>query len=253
MSSFLLAFSFLTIIPAYGSRVAGEKDMANSLYFYPLVGLLIGGFLALMAYASDVLSLGLGGDALIVVIWIILTGGLHMDGVMDSADGLFSGRDRERKLEILKDSRVGAMGVIALGAVLLLKFSFLVSLPFEHKLWALFLAPAVGRTAMVYSVLYFPYARSKPGLGKCFGENVGRKKFYGAAAITLVAAFMVAGSTGVTLVLTSLLIAAIIAKWFAWILGGQTGDTYGALCEVLETIFLILIVIVIGVAGFYGS
>ncbi len=249
MSSFLLAFSFLTIIPAYGSRVAEEKDMANSLYFYPLVGLLIGGFLALMAFVSNFLSLGLGGDALIVIIWIVLTGGLHMDGLMDTADGLFSGRDRERKLEIMKDSRVGAMGVIALAAVVLLKFSFLATLPFEHKIWALIIAPAVGRAAMVYSVLYFPYARLKPGLGKCFGENAGKEKFLGAAAITLVAAFIAAGIMGVVLVVASLFIAVIIAKWIEWIIGGQTGDTYGTLCEVSETIFLIVIVIV---AGYYG-
>ena len=247
MASFLLALSFLTIIPAYGNKVAGEKEMANSLYAYPLVGLFIGGFLALAAYVSDILSLGLGGDALIVVLWIILTGGLHMDGLMDMADGLFSGKDRERKLEIMRDSRVGAMGVIALGAVLLLKFSFLASLPLQYKMLALLLAPVIGRAAMVYSVVYFPYARSKPGLGKCFGEKAGKGKFLGALAFTLVVVFIAVGPMGIGLALATLLTAAIIAKGVSSMLGGQTGDTYGALCEVSETIFLIAIVI--GMAG----
>ena len=250
MASFLLALSFLTIIPAYGNKVAGEKEMANSLYAYPLVGLLIGGLLALAAYVSDILALGLGGDGFIVVLWIILTGGLHMDGLMDTADGLFSGKDRERKLEIMKDSRVGAMGVIALGAVLLLKFSFLASLPVYHKILALLLAPVIGRAAMVYSIVHFPYARSGPGLGKCFGEKAGRGKFLAAAAFTLVAAFIAAGLAGLVLTLASLLAAAIIAKGIGGVLGGQTGDTYGALCEASETIFIIAIVI--GMAGFYG-
>ena len=247
MTSFLLALSFLTIIPAYGNKIAGEKEMANSLYAYPLVGLFIGGFLALAAYISDILSLGIGGDALVVVLWIILTGGLHMDGLMDTADGLFSGKERERKLEIMKDSRNGAMGVISFGAILLLKFAFLVSMPLQYKILALLLAPVIGRAVMVYSIVYFSYARSKPGLGKCFGEEAGKAKFLGAITFTLVVAFIIAGPIGVGLALVTLLMAAIIAKGIGGVLGGQTGDTYGALCETSETIFLIAIVI--GMAG----
>jgi len=247
MNSFLLALSFLTIIPAYGNKVAEEKEMANSLYAYPLVGLFIGGCLALMAYVSDFLSLGLGGDALIVILWIILTGGLHKDGLMDTADGLFSGKDKECKLEIMKDSRVGAMGVIALGAVLLLKFSFLASLPIQYKMLALLLAPVIGRTIMVYSIVCFPYARSKPGLGKCFGEKVSKVKFLVVLAFSLIVAFFAIGPIGVGLALVTLLVAAVIAKCVGSVLGGQTGDTYGALCEISETIFLIAIVI--GMAG----
>lgn len=251
MASFLLALSFLTIIPAYGNKVAGEKEMANSLYAYPLVGLLIGGCLALAAYMSDIFSLGLGGDGVIIVLWIIITGGLHMDGLMDTSDGLFSGRDKERKLEIMKDSRVGAMGVIALGAVMLLKFSFLASLPVYHKMLALLLAPVMGRAAMVYAIVYFPYARSGSGLGKCFGDNADRGKFLGAVAFAVAAAFIALGLPGVVLSFVTLLAAAVLAKRIGSILGGQTGDTYGALCEASETIFLI--VFVIGMAGFYGS
>ncbi|MDD3888401.1 MAG: adenosylcobinamide-GDP ribazoletransferase [Syntrophomonadaceae bacterium] len=243
MRSFLLAFSFLTIIPAYGNRVAGAREMANSLYSYPLVGFIIGGFLALLAWLSNFLSLGEGGDALIIVSWIIITGGLHLDGVMDSADGLFSGRDRERKLEIMKDSRNGAMGGIALVSVLLLKFAFLASLPYSYKMWALFIAPAAGRCFMVYEVLLFPYARSEPSLGKCFGDNVGKAKILGATLVLVTGAFLMAKLPGLIFVVVTAFLVAMVALWINRSLGGHTGDTYGATCEVSETIFLMITVI----------
>jgi len=244
--SFLLAFSFLTIIPLYGNRVAEEKEMADSLYFYPLVGFIIGGFLALLAWFSNLLSLGWAGDALIIVSWIIITGGLHLDGLMDSADGLFSGRDRERKLEIMKDSRVGAMGGIALVSVLLLKFAFLASLPYQYKLWALLIAPAAGRCFMVYTVLLFPYARSGPGLGKCFGNNVGNMKILGATLVLLIGAFLTARITGLVLVLITAVPVTMAVLWIDRSLEGLTGDTYGAACEITET--LLLMITVIGIA-----
>lgn len=243
MGSFRLAVSFLTIIPAYGSRVAGEKEMANSLYYYPLVGFIIGGLLAALAWLGDLLQLGGGGDALVVVAWIVISGGLHLDGLMDSADGLFSGRDRERKLEIMKDSRVGAMGGIALVAVILLKFAFLTSLPHTYKLAALLIAPAAGRCFMVYAVLWFPYARAVGGLGKCFGAEVGQAKIIGATLILLVGAYMAAASFGIIMVMVTAIPVFIVARWINWALGGHTGDTYGATCELAETVLLIMFAI----------
>jgi adenosylcobinamide-GDP ribazoletransferase len=250
MNSILLAISFLTILPAYGNRVAGEKELKNSLYFYPVVGMIIGAILASVVYLTNLIPLGIAGDALIVVIWIVLTGGLHLDGLMDTADGLFSGKDKEQKLQIMKDSRVGAMGVIALGVLLLLKLSFLASLTYEYKIWVVFLAPVLGRCLMVFSIVYFPYARKGPGLGKCFGENVGYAKVAGTAALLLITAYLAASITAVLLAATACILAVLVAFGIGRALGGQTGDTYGCLCEVSETLFLI--VALIGLAGYYG-
>jgi adenosylcobinamide-GDP ribazoletransferase len=235
-----LALSFLTIIPAYGNQVADDKEMAKSLYYYPLVGFIIGAFLALLAWLSHLLGLAWGGDALILVSWIIISGGLHLDGLMDSADGLFSGRDRERKLEIMKDSRVGAMGGIALVSVVLLKFTLIASLDYADRLWVLFLTPAVGRCFMVYAVLLFPYARSGPGLGKCFGDLIGKDKLVGATLILLVGAVLAAKLAGVVFILLTAIPISLVAIWISHSLGGQTGDTYGAICEVSETMFLVV-------------
>ncbi len=247
VSSLLLAISFLTIVPVYGNRTAWEKDMADSLYFYPLTGLLIGAFLVGAAYLSEILSLGWAGDAIIIVVWIIITGALHLDGLMDSADGLFSGRDREKKLEIMRDSRVGAMGVIAFGVIMLLKFTFLTTLSYTDKLWVLLISPAVGRWAMVYAVACFPYARSGPGLGNSFGNINGPYKIIGASIPLLMVVLLLMKGEGFLIIALTASVVVMIARWIAGCLGGMTGDTYGALCEVTETLFIIITVIAMAV------
>jgi len=244
MNGLLLAISFLTIVPVYGNPQAGEKDMAYSLYFYPLTGLLIGLLLVAAACLAEILSLGWAGDAVIIVVWIIITGALHLDGLMDSADGLFSGREREKKLEIMRDSRVGAMGVIAFGAIMLLKFTFLGSLTYTDKLWVLLISPALGRWVMVYAVSCFPYARSGPGLGKSFGIINGRSNTWG-AAIPLLVVLLLLMKWEIFIIMALTVFAVVaMARWMAGSLGGLTGDTYGALCEVAETLFIVITLIV---------
>lgn len=243
VGSLLLAISFLTIIPVYGTRVAQDKDMASSLYFYPLTGLLIGAVLLLIAYLSEVLSLGWAGDAVIIAVWIIITGALHLDGLMDSADGLFSGREREEKLEIMRDSRVGAMGVITFAVILLLKFTLLTTLAYPDKLWALLIAPALGRWAMVYAVASFPYARCGPGLGNSFGGFNGAGKIIGSSIPLLLVVLLLMKWNGLLIIALTALLVIFLARWIAAGLGGMTGDTYGAICEVTETLFLVIAVI----------
>jgi len=233
-----LAVSFLTIVPAYSDR-ADEKEMALSLYYYPVVGFLIGAGLALIAWLSNWLQLGWGGDAVVIVSWIVISGGLHLDGLMDSADGLFSGRERDKKLEIMKDSRVGAMGGIALVSVVLLKFALLTSIPYPAKLGALLIAPAMGRCMMVAAILLFPYARTGPGLGKCFGPDAGKEKLWGAIAFLLLGTILAAQLLGFVFIAITALLVSQAALWINNVLGGQTGDTYGALCEITETVFLL--------------
>jgi adenosylcobinamide-GDP ribazoletransferase len=240
MRALRLAISFLTIFPVYGRRVADEKEMAASLYFYPVTGLLLGGILAGAAWAGSRLHLAHAGDVVTVVLWIILTGGLHLDGLMDTADGLFSGRDRERKLEIMKDSRTGAMGVLALAALLLLKVSFLGLLPYPVKYWVLVLTPALGRSMMLLPIAYYPYARQGAGLGRAFGDQASRLAFPAALILLVAVAWLAPGQVlGIELLITALL-GGLITRSVAGALGGHTGDTFGAICEVSETLFLMI-------------
>lgn len=240
MRELLLATSFLTILPGYGNRVASEDEMAQSLYFYPLVGLFIGLFLAASAYLGMHLNLGWAGDVLIIFLWIIACGGLHLDGLMDSADGIFSGRERERKLEIMKDSRIGAMGGIALVMQILLKVSFLGLIPYPLKYGLLLIAPALGRTMMIYPITYFPYARPGPGLGKSFGDKVSQWVFPATMILVMIVSYGAGGMHLTIFAMVAALMAGLAARWIASILGGHTGDTYGAVCEISETILMIV-------------
>ncbi len=247
MSAFLLALNFLTTLPVYPRRVADDQEMAASLAFYPVVGLIIGGLLAGMAYLTHFLSLGLSGDVLVVVLWIILTGGLHLDGLMDTADGIFSGRERERKLEIMRDSRIGAMGAVALLTLVLLKISFLNALSYSNVIKVLVIAPALGRSMMLYAIYCYPYARQGPGLGQIFAGQAKKLHLVIALLLLMAAAYLLTGTTGLVLLALTIVAAGIITAWIARILGGQTGDTYGAVCEITEALLLVFTVLGIAV------
>ena len=243
MREFWLALSFLTIFPISIRDVASEKQMAKTLFYYPIVGLIIGAGLVLVDYFARGLSLGYAGDVLVIATWIASTGALHLDGLMDTADGIFSGRPREQKLDIMKDSRVGAMGAVVLLILIMLKISFLHEIPQELRYWVLLVAPALGRTAMVYAITFYPYARTGPGLGKCFGQKVSRLAFPVTFLFVLIAAYAMEGIGGLcTVVITGLLVA-LAARLIAKSLGGHTGDTYGALCEISETLMIMTVVV----------
>ena len=245
MHSLLLAISFLTIAPVYGNRIANDREFANSLYYYPLVGFIIGMILFAVSRLSELLGPGIAAEAMIILAWVMVTGALHLDGLMDSADGLFSGRDRERKLEIMKDSRVGAMGAITLVVVILLKLAFLDNLLITDKAWVLLVAPAVGRFMMVYAICRYPYARSGGGLGAAFGGEAGLPKLAGAALLLLAGSWLAQAWTALTAVIITIGLGALIAAWIARQLEGVTGDSFGALCECCETIFIITAVFLV--------
>ena len=249
MSSFFMALSFLTIFPWWGNTQGNEEDMARSLYFYPVVGGLLGGVLAAVYLWADYLALGIAGAGLVVVLWMVFTGGLHTDGLMDAADSFFSGKSPREKLEIMRDSRVGAMGVMALLGVVLLKFVFLDALPLTEAVAALILAPMVGRLAMVWAISRYAYARSEPGLGGCFGEKRPLKPFYLGCIVLIVVAFLVNylilefTMLPFLWVLIVLLLAMGKASMIAKNIGGHTGDTYGFLGEISEMLLLITMAI----------
>lgn len=239
-NSFRLAISFLTIFPFY-KKMANNQELASSVSYYPLVGLLIGALAAGSCYGLHSMGLTLSADVVALVIMLIVTGGLHMDGLMDTADGIFSGRDRERKLEIMKDSRVGAMGVIAFGAVFLLKIALLFDLTLGPKLTALILAPSAGRWAMAICIIRYPYARPT-GLGGCL-QQAGYKQLLVASIILLAASWGLAGIPGLLVLAAVVPAVGVIAVLIMTCLGGMTGDTYGATGELIETwtIFIILL------------
>jgi len=222
-----------------------EKKFGRSTAYFPLVGLIIGIFLFAIYAVGIKYYPPLVVAALIMVAQLMVTGGMHLDGFMDSMDGLFSGRQRERKLEIMKDSRVGANGVMALGLLFLLKFSLLVSLVQLDDyfiLAILILMGTLSRWSMVYAIKSFPYL-TKEGLGTFYKKYTGTKEFLIATIITLIIVGGFLKLHGLILFLIVLGFTFLMARQTVKTIGGLTGDTYGAFTEMLEVIILLILLL----------
>lgn len=227
------AFSFLTILPL--GYVEGRKP-GWSFGWYPLVGLAIGALLTLIAsispFAPNVTA------ALVLLAWIISTGGLHLDGFGDSCDGVLATVSIEKRLEIMKDPRTGTWAVVGLIMLLLIKWTTLSTVPPV----LLIVPPVVGRWGMVIAAYAFPYARPS-GLGAYFREGLGRTQVVLATVLMLLIVGAVA-STQSPAVLFAIPLAFLITwgigTWVARRLGGGlTGDIYGAICEFIEVCCLL--------------
>jgi adenosylcobinamide-GDP ribazoletransferase len=226
------AFSFLTILPL--GYAQGRKP-GWSFAWYPLVGLVIGGALALIAVLSP---FNLSITALLILLaWVILTGGLHVDGFGDACDGLLATVEPERRLAIMKDPRAGTWAVVGLILLLLGKWTTLTTVS-----PALLIAPPVaGRWAMVCAAYAYPYAR-RSGLGAYFRDGLGRGQVAVASAIALATIALTVRDPLLILIVVgaAALTAALFGRWAAQRLGGGlTGDVYGALCELTELLCLL--------------
>ncbi|WP_258297397.1 adenosylcobinamide-GDP ribazoletransferase [Paenibacillus peoriae] len=278
------AFQFLTRLPVKAELDFSPDLLKRSASYYPLVGVVIGIIVWAFAALTSMVLPPLPCAILTLVVWVWLTGGLHLDGWMDAADALFSYRSRERMLEIMKDSRVGAMGVIACVLLLMLKASLLYTVLVERNVSGLLLLPMVwSRWFMVHAMKRWPKARNDDGLAARFadmsGGRVGLAVFW-AVLVTLSAAvgqyllaglatatrdtgnLSLAGSTiqtflsyseslsiSIGFVLIPVLaygVGTFTANRINRRLGGLTGDIYGTLNELLETVLLLFIVILYG-------
>lgn len=234
MFTFLAALQFLTTLPVPLKRVVEADDLARGGRYFPLVGLLLGLLLNLL-YVVLILFLPASLVALLLVLALLaLTGALHFDGFLDSCDGLFGYHTTERRLEIMRDSRVGTFGVAGGFGLLALKYAGLSLVPPGLMPPALLLAPFLGRWALLCAVVLFPYGRES-GLGLLY-------KRYTRPAQLVVASVFVAGLSYAFLRLPGLLLAGIVFG-LAWLVGrwtmtklpaGLTGDNYGAIAEITE-------------------
>ena len=229
-----IALQFLTTLPV---RVDGEiapRDAGRSLLYYPLVGAAIGALLVglglLLAEAPGLLA-----AALLVTVWAGITGALHLDGLADSADALAGGLgDRERSLAIMKDPCSGPMGVTALALVLLLKCAALVPLLAQGH-WALLLAaPVLGRAALVALFLTTPYVRPG-GLGTALTEHLPRETAPKVLIATGLVLLLIAGLDLLWPLAAAAAVFLLVRRLLLQRLGGTTGDTAGALLELVET------------------
>ena len=234
---FWIALQFLTIIPMPFKKEPEMREIASSLVFFPIVALLIGLLLFLANWGLGEVFSPVVTAAFTLLVWILISGAMHLDGLADSCDGL-AGNTAEKRLEIMKDSHTGAFGVVGISLLLLVKFAAIVSLSgWEWE--ALVLAPVFGTWAMVLAITVFPYAR-KNGVGQAFKQGATIFKLLIATIITLAAAALLAGWWGVVIMAITCLVTVLVGVFFKSRLGGLTGDTYGAIKEVSEAIVLIL-------------
>ncbi len=238
---FVLALQFLTVVTLWPRLRAGERDLAGSMAFYPLVGLGLGLALAwahrLMGFWSPVLA-----DGVTVALGVVLTRGLHLEGLADTADGLGSGVTTERALEIMKDSRAGAFAVMAVALDLLLRWAALMALPGFLKFQGLLLMPVLSRWAMVGASYRCPYARpGQGGLARAFVDGLGLGELIPAALTALVASALILGAKGGILFAGATLFALAVRWAYVRRLGGITGDLIGALGEMIEVGLLLVL------------
>lgn len=228
------AIGFLTILPV-GSGFAFRPERMGC--FFPVVGLLLG--IVVAGVDAVVRSLWPEPVAALMVILslVLLTGALHVDGLADAGDGLFSHRSREQVLAIMKDSRVGVMGVVCMVSVLALKWGAVWALD-GNRFLALILVPAYSRLGMLSGMQWLPYGRPEGGTGAgfCVPSSMGRK-FWSAGL--LVPLSLILGWQGAGLNLVFVMSCAGILLMYSRIIGCITGDTLGAMNEVLETVLFL--------------
>jgi adenosylcobinamide-GDP ribazoletransferase len=237
---FALAISYVTCIHIVKIEFDQESTVIRGLAKYlPAVGVLIGGILVVIALVMNFLENDAFLEACVISLaWLWLTGGLHFDGLMDSADGIFSHQSKERILEIMHDSRVGNFGVLAGVSILLIKIAGIASLHGQSLLAALVCIPTWARFCETYAIGKFSYAREN-GKGKVWHESTEHPlDLFRGAIPAVIAAAIAAFAFGPAEVLCPLVFTVvggvIAAHWLNGKVGGHTGDTYGAVVELAE-------------------
>lgn len=260
MKKVLLAFQFLTIIPLKDTGKVPEEEIGSASTFFPLIGITQGAFFVLsgtifLRFFPPELANGL-----LVMVIVIASGALHLDGLADTFDAIASRGDKEKKLTIMKDSTIGSAGVAAIMLALLLKFFALNSLFRSSSVtfffW-IFLMPVFARWVMVPAAFHSKSAR-QGGIGRMFIENTRVKELITATLLTLLSLFLIFVVIDKTLgmdsnfsgfifqslfILIMLYILSLIATWFSnRMFGGMTGDTLGAISEISEILFLMVVI-----------
>jgi len=242
MKKFLIMIQFLTRIPLNTNLDVEESDFSEGIIYFPLVGSIIGIFITSIfmlfnSYISYKVAI-----VMAVMSEIMITGALHLDGLADTFDGVYSNRDKDRILEIMKDSRIGSNGVLALMGVLALKITLILSVSEDYIYPILFFMPIVSRFTVPFFCYGAKYAREK-GMGNFFIGKVTLKQLM----ITLVIYIILATfNKNIALVgIPVLAISYLYRRHIEKIIGGLTGDIIGSNIEIMEIVFLIISFVVI--------
>ncbi|WIF94966.1 adenosylcobinamide-GDP ribazoletransferase [Caminicella sporogenes] len=240
MKRFILMIQFLTRIPIRFNLNVTEEDFLNGIIYFPLVGLIIGIFIL----AGYYVGLSLGGSFLAavfaVIVEIIITGGLHLDGLADTFDGIYSNRPKDRVLEIMKDSRLGTNGALALFSVLITKMALINKIPIPYIYPILLLMPVASRLNIVIACKIGKTAKAN-GMGNLFIAKITNMQLIIAYVISIVLALLF------PIAILCILIVNLFALWYVrhitLKIDGITGDILGSLIELSEIMFLLSYII----------
>jgi len=237
---FLAALRFLTIIPLPWGREVSPEKLGRSTGFFPVIGIIIGLILVGLNWLFGLFLPSPVVNVLLVVSSVVISGALHLDGFVDTCDGIAGHKTPEERWQVMHDSRAGAFGIIGVCCLLLVKYVSLNSVPDTLLMVTLVLMPMISRWAMVYAVFVYPYAKPS-GLGRVVKQEARWYRFVMATLIALVVAIVLAQLMGIAIMLGIWIIVMVMAAYLKRKFSGLTGDTYGAINEVAEVCVLILV------------
>lgn len=241
---FLAAIQFLTVIPLPRRLKISLEDSGRSAGYFPIIGLFIGLILVSMNWIFSLILPPAVVNALLIAALVVISGALHLDGFVDTCDGLAGNKSVEDRWKIMHDSRAGSFGIIGVVLLLLVKYASLNSLPAPLMMIALIIMPVVSRWVMVYAIFAYSYARPS-GLGKAFKQGTTWPRLTMATLITLAITVALAQLVGLTVMFLVWVMTVATAAYFKVKFSGLTGDTYGAINELAEVGVLILITLLV--------
>lgn len=235
MKTLISAIQFLTILPAGKPKIFDAKGM---IPFFPVVGIILG----LMVAIFDRLALMLWQEPVVavldVMLLVFLTGAFHLDGLGDTADGLLGHRPKEKALAIMKDSRIGVMGLVAIVCALAIKWGGIAGLG-DHRSLLLIIIPAYARASMIFGIKFLKYGRPEGTGHAFFGETLKLSAFWGLLIPLCISVFL--GWTGLWLNFVFVIITAAILLYYNRRIGCITGDMLGAMTETLEAVLFLMV------------
>jgi adenosylcobinamide-GDP ribazoletransferase len=235
MRNLFAALRFITILPLGKQKNFDPRGMVP---FFPIIGLLLGAMVSLFDLAATRLW-PLPVSALLDVLFLLfLTGAFHLDGLGDTADGLYGHRQKEAALAIMKDSRIGVMGLLAIIAGLSVKWAGIANLHINRNFFLLII-PAYARASMLFGMYYLEYGRPDGGTGKPFFENkIKPTAFWGLLIPIIITMFM--GWQGIIINIAFALLVVIILVYYKRKMNCITGDMLGAMTEITESVLFLV-------------
>ena len=242
-SGFLVLISYFTRIPVGKKIEYNEDNFKEALVIYTLIGAVIGLFLAFLRVLGNSMPIIFVRGLVLTIGYVLITGGIHLDGAADTTDGLFSGRTGERIFEIMSDSHIGAFGVLSLIIIVLSQFVL-----FSYAdVFLCFMMPVVGRTSLIVASWNRQYPKKSKGMGTVFVESINNRVLIINLIILAVFSIMMPHKfIFLTSSFSTLVVAYFVSCWIEDKIGGMTGDTCGFVIELSQITFMILVLFLKG-------